>query len=143
MFRARIIGQVGAKLTSKELEKLDGLIAYESWIRLPGLPWKDLVQALALHMVPLEFRDEQNLEASMVEQQAHVLKFSMGDAVLAIALAHQARAHRFNPKICPEDACEDLRNILEGVIPIWQRWSNFYHLGTSIADEIKLLVAPL
>jgi len=141
--RPSLIGKRGTKLTNHQMNVLSGLIAYQSLIRLPKLPWEKLVRALALHMVPLEFRDGQNLEASTVEQQARDLRLFMGDTVLAIALAHQARAHRFNPEFCPKDACEDLRNILDGLIPIWQRWADFYNLGPSIAGEIKQLAAPL
>ena len=141
--RRTLIGKRGTKLTDHQMDVLSGQIAYQSLVRLPKLPWETLVRALALHMVPVEFRDEQSLEASMVERQTRDLTLSMGDTVLAIALAHQARVYRFNPEFCPKEACEDLRNILEGLIPIWQRWADTYHLGTSIADEIKLLAAPL
>ena len=140
--RPSLIGKAGMKLTAHQVFVLNRLIAYESRVRLPSLPWQELVQALAHHMVPLEFRDGQYLEASMVGQRANGW-ISMGDTVLAFALAHQARAHRFNWKLCPMESCEDLQSILEGMIPIWQRWSEIYNLGTLITDEVKLLAAPL
>jgi hypothetical protein len=143
MPRPSLIGKRGNKLSKQELHVLDGLIAYESGFRLPNLPWKDLVRALSLHTVPVEFRNGSRLESAIVERRARDIWLSMGDGVLAIALAHQARAHRFASNICPTEACEDLRTILEGLIPIWHRWESFYSLGMAITDEIKLLAAPL
>jgi hypothetical protein len=190
-----VSARVGAKLTKNELKVLDGLIAYESYARLPNLPWKDLVQALALHLMPPQFRGgtslklqyetrklplafgikphkfrlgivklrykphkprtmnlnlmpsqfkgDQRIDASMVEQQAHLLNLSMGDAVLAIALAHLAHSHQYSIKVCPDDSCDDLRNILEGLTPIWHRWESLYHLEPVVTEVIKNLAVPL
>lgn len=92
---------------------LQSSMRYEASVIVPTLPWENMVLALSARLATSRDPDE-----AFIADMIKVESVSLGEAALAIALAHLA----LRDTEASENAKENLRQILIGLIPFWTRF---------------------
>jgi len=112
---------------------LQRAINYEAHTRLHNLPWWDMVRSLKRHVVPFAMRQENHIPSKFMAQGDDAgIWFTMGEATLEIALAHMASKE----KVAFKSERNDLHALLQGTLPVWKKWGEFYKLKNDFYNEL-------